>query len=256
MPSYRFQLLRYSPTLSGEFYNVAVVLYDQAGRIVDARFASEFERMRCNPAVELRVLEALRDEFEERRLLGEGFHAYLDVLRKNLSDSLQITEQKPFEGGDASVELDRLTATYLATPAGVTGGGVHGAATGRRAVRLLMAGAFERQGILGPGLVREGLEAPYAGPRLTFRFDFGYQSGQEQKLLHALGGRNAVQEATRLGFVMDRLRDQEPARSLTAVYEEGLLDEALELLELSSIPGVAVSEVEPLAIRIREELTG
>lgn len=255
MPSYRFQLLRYAPTLSGEFYNVAVVLSDRAGGIVDARFASDFDRMRCNPAVELRVLEALRDEFEEQRLLGEGFHAYLEGLSKNLSDSLEITEQKPFEGGDAAGELDRLAATYLATPAGVTTGGAQGVATGRRAVRLLMASAFERQGILGPGLVREGLEVPYAGTRLTFRFDFGYESRGEQKLLHALGGRRAAQEATRLGFVMDRLRNQEPARSLTAVCEEGLLDEALELLKLSSIPGVAVSEVEPLAIRIREELT-
>ncbi len=255
MPSYRFQLLRYAPTLSGEFYNVAVVLYDPGGRIVDARFASEFDRMRCNPAVELRVLEALRDEFEEQRLLGEGFHAYLDVLSKNLSDSLEMTAQKPFTGGEAAVELDRLAATYLATPTGISVGNAPGAATGRRAVRLLMAEAFERQGILGPGLVREGLEVPYAGTRLTFRFDFGYKSRQGQKLLHALGGRSAVQEATRLGFVMDRLRDQEPARSLTAVYEEGLVDEALELLKLSSIPSVKVSEVEPLAMRVREELT-
>lgn len=254
MPAYRFQLLRYAPTLSGEFYNVAVVLYDAAGRIVDARFANEFDRMRCNPAVELRVLEALRNEFEEQRLLGEGFHAYLEVLSKNLSDSLEITEQKPFEGGAAAAELDRLTATYLATPAGLKAGSAQGAATGRRAVRLLMSDTFERYGILGPGLVREGLEVPYAGARLSFRFDFGYETRGEQKLLHALGGRSAVQEATRLGFVMERLRDQQPARSLTAVYEEDLLDEALELLELSSIPGVSVSDLEPLAVGIRDEL--
>ena len=113
MPSYRFQLLRYAPTLSGEFYNVAVVLYNAAGSIVDARFAAEFDRMRCNPAVELRVLEALRNEFEEQRLLGEGFHSYLDVLSKNLSDSLEITGQKPFEGGDPGAELDRLRRRWL-----------------------------------------------------------------------------------------------------------------------------------------------
>ena len=255
MPAYRFQLLRYAPTLSGEFYNLAVVLYDVAGRIVDARFASEFDRMRCNPAVELHVLEALRNEFEEHRLLGEGFHAYLDVLSKNLSDSLEITDQKPFEGGEAASELDRLVAVYLATPAGLTPGNGQSAATGRRAVRLLMTETFERHGILGPGLVREGIDLPYAGTRLSFRFDFGYEPRGEQKLVHALGGRSAVQEATRLGFVMDRLRDSEPKRSLTAVYEKGLVDEALELLELSSIPGVPISELEPLAARIREELT-
>ena len=73
--------------------------------------------------------------------------------------------------------------------------------------------------------------------------------------MHALGGRSAVQEATRLGFVMDRLRDSEPKRSLTAVYEKGLVDEALELLELSSIPSVPISELEPLATRIRDELS-
>jgi hypothetical protein len=254
MSAYRFQLLRYAPTLSGEFYNVAVVLYDEAGRIVDARFATELDRMRCNPAVELRVLEALRDEFEEQRLLGEGFSTYLEVLSKNLSDSLEISEQKPFEGGEAAAELDRLTATYLETPSGLAPGGGQGAATGRRAVRLLMAGAFERHGILGPGLLREGLEIPYAGTRLTFRFDFGYETRGEQKLLHALGGRSAVQEATRLGFVMERLRVLEPTRSLTAVHEEDLVDEALELLELSSIPRVPVGDVEPLAVRIRDEL--
>jgi len=255
MPAYRFQLLRYAPTLSGEFYNMAVVLYDATGHIVDARFASEFDRMNCNPAVELHVLEALSNEFEEQRLLGEGFHAYLDVLSKNLSNSLEITDQKPFEGGDAASELDRLVATYLATPSGLTTASGQRPASGRRAVRLLMTNTFERHGILGPGLVREGIDVPYAGTRLVFRFDFGYEPRGDQKLLHSLGGRSAVQEATRLGFVMDRLRDREPKRSVTAVYEEGLLDEALELLELSSIPSVPVSELEPLATRIRDELS-
>lgn len=82
MPSYRFRLLRYAPTISGEFYNVAVVLYDAAGGIIDARFANEFDRLRCNPAVEIPVLEALRNEFEEGRLLGEGFHGYFENLKK------------------------------------------------------------------------------------------------------------------------------------------------------------------------------
>jgi CBS domain-containing protein len=53
---------------------------------------------------------------------------------------------------------------------------------------------------------------------------------------------------------MERLRDLEPTRSLTAVHEEDLVDEALELLELSSIPRVPVGDVEPLAVRIRDEL--
>ncbi len=254
MPSYLFRLLRYAPTISGEFYNVAVVLYDAAGNIVDARFANEFERLRCNPAVEIPVLEALRNEFEEQRLLGEDFHGYFENLKKNLSVSLQTTELKPFDGADAATELDRLVATYLATPRGLTEGSEPGAATGRRAVRKLMSEAFERYGILGTGLVSEEIEIAYAGPRLTYRFDFGYEVAGRENFLHALGTRSAVQEATRLGFVMDRLRrDQPTPRSLTTVYEAGIAEEALELLELSEIRRVPANEIDQLAASVRTE---
>lgn len=255
MPAYLYRLLRYAPTLSGEFYNVAVVLYDAAERIVDARFANEFDRMRCNPAVELRVLEALRDEFEEQRLLGEGFSAYFENVSKNLSDSLQATELKPFEGQDAAVELDRLAATYLATPRGLSAGAEEGSAGGRRGLRRLIGAAFERQGILGPGLVSEGLELSYGGPRLTFRFDYGYEAAGKERFVHALGTRNALREATRLGFVMDRLRaDPETSRSLTAVYDMEIAEEALDVLDLSAIRRIPETDVERLAAGIREEL--
>lgn len=254
MPCYQFRLLRYAPTLSGEFYNVAVVLYSATGEIVDARFANEFDRMRCNPAVEIPMLESLRQEFEEQRLLGEGFHGYFENLKKNLSDSLQSTELKPFDGGDPATELDRLVATYLATPRGLSEGGEPGAVIGRRAVRQLMGEAFDRYGLLGSGLVNEGIEMAYGGPRLTFRFDFGYELAGQEKFLQALGTRSAVQEATRLGFVMDRLRaDQETSRSLTTVYELGIADEALELLNLSKIDHVPANEIDQLALSVRDE---
>jgi hypothetical protein len=254
MPAYQFRLLRYAPTISGEFFNVAVVLYDAAGKIVDARFANEFDRMRCNPAVELAVLEALRNEFEEQRLLGEGFPGYFENLKKNLSISLLTTEPKPFDGGDVATELDRLEATYLATPRGLSEGAEPGLVRGRRAVRQLIGEAFDRHGILAGGLVSEGIEMAYGGPRLTFRFDFGYEIGGREKFVHALGARGAVQEATRLGFVMDRLRGSNgTTRSLTTVYESGTTDEALELLALSEITRVPTSDIDKLAVSVREE---
>jgi hypothetical protein len=254
MPSYLFRLLRYAPTISGEFYNVAVVLYDAAGSIVDARFANEFERLRCNPAVEIPVLEALRNEFEEQRLLGEDFHGYFENLQKNFSVSLQTTDPKPFDGADAATELDRLVATCLATSHGLTEGSEPGAATGRRAVRKLMSEAFERYGILDTGLVSEEIEIAYAGPWLTYRFDFDYEVAGRENLLRALGTRSAVQEATRLGFVMDRLRRDHPTpRSLTTVYEAGIAEEALELLELSEIRRVPANEIDHLAASVRAE---
>lgn len=255
MTSYRYRLLRYAPTISGEFYNVAVVLYDAAGRIVDARFAADFDRMVCNPAVELAALQALRDEFEEQRLLGEGFHAYFENLSRNLSDSLQATELKAFEGDEASGELDRLEETYLATPSGLADAHEVERASGRRSVRLLMGETFERHGILGPGLVEEGVEAPYGGSRLVFRFDYGYEVSGGRRLLHALGVRNAVRDASQLSFVMDRLGgDGGPAYGLTTVYEEGVADEALEVLALGEIRRIPTGDIDQLAASVKSEL--
>lgn len=253
MPAYQFRLLRYAPTISGEFFNVAVVLYDAAGNIVDARFVTEYDRMRCNPAVELSVLEALRNELEEQRLLGEGFPGYFENLKKNLSVSLLTTEPKPFNGGDVAMELDRLEATYLATPRGLSEGTEPSMARGRRAVRQLVGEAFDRHGLLGGGLVKEGVEMAYGGPRLTIRFDFGYEIDGEEKFVHALGARGAVQEATRLGFVMDRIRGNNgTTRSLSTVYEAGTTEEALELLALGEIRRVSVAEIEQFAVSVRE----
>ncbi len=255
MSVYRYRLLRYAPTMSGEFYNVGLALYDAEDRLVDVRFTPDFERMRCNPAVDLGVLERLREEFEERRLLGEGFAEYFETLSRNLSDSLMITDGKPFEGHDVTAELDRLTQTYLVSPPKLEDGRETRASSGRLWVRGLLGNALEREGILGPGLVSEGIELAYAGPRLVFRFDYGYSVRGGEKLLHAVGSRGAVTEATRLAFVMDRLRGAGgSAPALTVVCEDGVGNDALELMEVSSIKRRSVDGIDRLAAEIRDEL--
>ena len=100
MTRYAFHLLRYVPNIvSAEFFNVGVFLYGEDGGIIDARFAPDFRRLRCNPLVELDYLAALRDEFEEQRLRGEAFSQYVDRLRQNLSNYLQISGEKPSGDG-------------------------------------------------------------------------------------------------------------------------------------------------------------
>ncbi len=255
MSTYRYRLLRYAPTISGEFYNVGLALYDDEGQLVDARFTSDFDRMRCNPAADLGVLERLRGEFEEHRLLGEDFGEYLETLSRNLADSLTIADGKPFEGGDATAELDRLTETFLVSPPRLVDGRGEGTPSGRLGVRSRLGEALEREGILGDGLVGEGVELAYAGPRLVFRFDYGYSVRGGSKLLHAVGARGAVTEATRLAFVMDRLRAAGGAApALTTVCEDGVANEALELMEFSAIRRRSVGGIDRLAAEIRDEL--
>ena len=257
---YRYQLLRFAPnSVSDEFFNIAVVLRDADGRVVDARFTPDYRRMACHPLVEVEYLAQLRDEFEERRLLGEGFTEYLEQMRRHLSSTLTLSEEAAFFGGEPSAEMDRLVKTYVATPPGLGGGGSRdgGGAGSRTAVRRLMQRTFEELQLFrgGEGL-RSGVEVAYAG-ELTFSFDYGYQpAGGGERYLHALGSRNDETEASRLCLVYDRISGDRSGgvRELTAVLAEEVSDKARALLESSRIEAVEVRAVRALGERVREEL--
>ncbi len=247
---YRFRLLRYRPTHSGEFYNVAVVLEDGGGAVIDARFAPDFDRLACNPAADLGLLERIREEFEESRLLGEGFSQHLERLTASRYPLFEETAPDAFEGTDAPLELDRLVESYLATPAAPqrSAAAVPG---GREAIRRRMSEVFESHGLIADGgLVRRGLDALY-GPELKFRFDFGYApAGGGMHYLHAFSDRNAVAEAGRLCFVVDRLSD---AGRLTVVHTDAEPD-ALALLQSGGVAASPVDSLDDLAVAVRSDL--
>lgn len=256
---YQFQLLRYAPSVvAEEFYNIGVLLYDQADRLLDARFAGEFRRMRCHPLVEMEYLEGLRHEFEEQRLLGEGFSQYIQTLQKSLARSLQITDRKAFWGREATAEMDRLYRTYVATPRRLSAGEEErGARPGtRRALRRQMERTFERYGLLG---ARPMLEADvamqYGGARLAFTFDYRYQPNGVSKLLHGVAQRNDVNEASKLCLAFERIRGRsETPLELTAVVDEAVMPDTLELLESSEIRTWQAGRLEELALAIRGEM--
>lgn len=257
---YRYQLLRFAPnSVSGEFFNIAVVLRDAAGRIIDARFTPDYQRMSCHPLVDLDYLAALRDEFEEQRLLGEGFTDYLRKMERHLSSTVTLSDEEPFFGGDPAREIDRLVRAYLATPPPLADGGERSAAPAgsRRAILRRMQQTFEELRLFrdGDGL-RSGVEVAYLDG-VTFRFDYAYAPAiGGERYLHALGSRNDEAEASRLCLVYDRIRDDSSGgrRELTAVHGGQPSASALKLLESSRIEAIGIAQVEPLGRRIREEL--
>lgn len=256
---YRFQLLRYAPNVvSGEYYNLAVVLYDSAGRVVDARFGADLNRLLCHPGVEINYIEALRNEFEERRLLGEGFSEYFAEMTKHLSAALHLSERRAFFGADAAAEMDRLMRTYVESPPRTVETAERGPAPGtRRAVRRAMEESFAAHGLFTDrgGLEREP-RVSYGGARMRFTFDFGYRPEERtNRYLHAIGLRNDVNDAARLCFVFERVRERgEGETALTAVLDERVSDDVRALLASSKIEAVGAAEVDELAYRIRREL--
>jgi len=251
---YQFQLLRYSPApMSEEFYNVAVILSRADGEVVDARFANEFKRMECHPSANLEMLRSLRAEFEENRLLGEGFSGYLKEVRKNLSDGFQLSATKAFQGDDPLVEMERLMKAYVETPTALHEGSDQPAPGSRKAIRAALDAAFVEHGLLGA--LKTEIETPYGG-RLTYKFDYGYADRQSQEqLIHSIGRRGELLELTRLCFVHERWREAaEKPGGLTVVLDEEASDESRELLVTSGIEPRSVSEVDGLAVSVRASL--
>lgn len=259
---YRFQLLRYRPNvISGELYNVAVVLFDADGRVVDARFASEFSRMQCHPAVEMEFLVELRTEFEEQRLLGEGFTEYLDQLRKNLSGSLDLSEESFFLGGDPATEMDLLMRSYVHTPPPLVEAEKPAsapAAGSRRALRLALERTFDDYRLFsGTHALRRDEGVRYGEGRRYATFDFGYEpaANGRRNFVHAIGAVNDFNDSLKLG------RDFSSVRSflgkntgLAVVLDAGVQQDTRDELASYEVELVEAADANRLARRIQAEL--
>jgi hypothetical protein len=253
MNAYAFRLLRYAPNrLSEEFYNVAVLLYDESGQLLDARFAPNFNRFRCHPLSDLPMLAALREEFESRRLEGAGFTGYVESLTRHLSQTLQLSGSRSFLAEDWLPEIERLSRTYLETPrrSEVRPAGPPSGA--RRWIRRRLRETFEMYHLLDR-LETDIPVGSYVSPRFSFHLDYGYRPDDHTRYVQALSAHHGLSGAARLCFVFDRVRAQTEA-ALTAVADDSLPEDTRSLLESSRIRWWPVSKLDALAVTIREEL--
>ena len=256
---YCYRLLRYVPRAeTGEFYNIAFVVYDADGNVVDARFTPDFDRMRCNPAVEVDYLTRMRAEFEDALMLGEDFSGYIGRLTAEVHNGIEQTSPAAIFTDDLRSKIESLVRRKLATPPALEEGrGRAESATGRTAVRRRMTEAFERQGLFrnGHGLQRDyGVE--YATSGLRFVFDFEYRTAASgQQFVHALGLRGADAEAGRLCFVLGEYKARSKREAgLTVVADDGLSDDVRLLLGDRGVGAVNLSEVDVYAESLRGKL--
>ncbi|MEX2302805.1 MAG: DUF3037 domain-containing protein [Bryobacterales bacterium] len=255
---YRFELLRYVPNVvAGEAFNIGVLLYDGAGRLLDARFAQEFRRLKCHPLVDFDYLHALRNEFEDRRLTGEGFSDYVTGLKKNLSNSLQISTATALRGESAVAEIERLFSSYVATPvpADRETGDPEPQPGSRRALKRRMDDAFRSHQLFANGdRLRPDARVSYGSARLQFSFDYAYQPDDATRYVHGLALNEEIHRAEKLCFVYDRLRGRQPGIGLTVVLDDGVQDDVKQLLESSEATTWEIGRVDELAFAIRTEM--
>ncbi len=251
---YRFELLRYAPNrLSGEFYNIAVLVYGEDGRLLEGRFAPDLVRLRCHPLADLPYLEALRAEFEQRR--REGFARYIEELKKNLSASLELSDPAYFVASgdrDMAAEMERLVRTYLATPRRSEVRAAEPAPDTRRWIRARMRDTFALYHVLDR-LDADVEVGGYVSPRFSFHIDYASKPNGKAHYFHALSLQHDVTDASRLCFVFDRLRARLPC-AMTAVVADAFPDDTRALLASSEIRPWPVSQLQELALGLRQEL--
>lgn len=251
---WQYRLLRYVPNVvSGEFYNIAVMLYDEDENLVDARFAREFRRVSCHPLADLLLLEEFRDEFEERRLLGEGFSEYVAGLDKYLRRSFDLSQIDSCHGGDARVEIERLFRAHVATPARLDpeSGIIEPARGTRRYLRERIDESFDQIGLFHLGVERDR-EVRYGSDRAVITLDYAYQPNGHAEYIQALALKGDLQETMRLGFVKGRLA---PA-GLSVVVDDQTRDDVLGLLRETGIPAWPERQLPELASHVLRQLSG
>ena len=260
MSRYSFQLLRYVPNLvSDEHFNIGVFLSNDQGQVLDARFASDFQRLRCHPQVDLVYLEALRNEFEDVHVLGEGFSLYADELRKNLSMTLQVTDPKAFWGRDAASEIERLYQAYVATPRPETGGteeqepapGTRRSSRWPHGKRLPADTAWSATAAASPATPASLMEHP-ATALLSIS---PIRGTAHESTSTALALLHAETDAQKLrGVYQDLTRLEDSDVSLAVVVDDGVADQVVQYLEGEEITTHPATQLDALAQQIRDEL--
>jgi len=258
-------LLRYVPdAVKGEFVNfglVAIEHKEDGAELVDVRITKDWGRVRClDPDADLDLLSgierAIREEvgFKRTQLtffrkMEDSFSGIVQVsgVMPALTEQLQAVETETV----AKMFLETVRARRTQEP------------SGRRKILETMRDAFEDAGVM-PFLNSVPTE-PYTKAGDPFAFDFGYNTGKEMRLFHAVSMKASVDAAVMLAARFPKIAPAMAQRTevppiLTAVVVAGLdrsrneVGFALEMMQESQIVVAETSEMAALAERARVEL--
>ena len=249
--TWRYRLLRYVPNIvSGEFYNLAVLLYDADGALVDARFAREFKRVACHPLADVHLLEQLREEFEERLPAGEELGGYLAALDKRFARSFDFSPPRAFLGGAAPAEIERLYRQLVADPPLLRAESAPPRPGTRLYLRAKIDAAFAELRLFELG-VEKDREVRYGPDRAVATFDYAYRPNGHEQYVHALALENDLQETMRLGFIKSLL----PSAGLSVVVDERARNDVRGLLDQAHIGVWTEPQLGELAAQAHAQLT-
>jgi len=260
-----FFVLRYVPdAVKGEFVNFGLVTFVDGGNgaeLVDVRFTKDRSRILCmDPGVDLDVINALQKEIVEEIGRGRDRAVLMRRIEDSFSGVVQLSSTMPVLSEKAVAEEIEEVARIFLEAAKVRR--VREPA-GRQRILETMRNAFEDAGVLG--LLGPLAAEPYTKAGDPFSFDYGYNTGTEVKLFHAVSMRASVDPAVLLAARYGKI-EPEMARitgmapMLTAVVEaelDGNRSEvafAVEMMEENKIRIARTTEMPRIAEMARTEL--
>ena len=185
----------------------------------------------------------------------------MKVLNDSFSNAIQLSGAQGCLTEDPAKEIEEMARMYLESS---RIGGAH-ALSGREIIVEAMREAWETAGVAA--FLKPLPVARYTGAGDSFKFDFGYVTGNKVKLFHALSLRARVDTAVTLAARYPKIAasmksaEQFPLiPSLMAVVDDDLdkkKDEiafALAMMQESGIAASEVREMPRIAEAVREEL--
>jgi len=260
-----FFLLRYVPdAVKGEFANFGLIAVGEGANgaeLVDVRFTKDRSRILClDPHADLDVLDALQREIHEEMGQTRDRAALMRRMEDSFSGVVQISQMMPaLTERFAAAEVDEVARLFLESPKVRR---VREPA-GRQKILETMRSEFGKAGVLR--LLTPVPVEPYTSAGDPFEFDFGYNTGKEIKLFHAVSMRASIDAAVLLAArypkiapVMEKMVGAAPL--LTAVIEAEVdrsraeVGFALQMMEESRIRVAETKEMAGIAEQARVEL--
>ncbi len=110
----QFSTLRYTPNIvTGEFVNIAVILFDPSGGFCGVRFVSDWQHVQIfDPDADIEMLEALRRDIEGQFRSGKG-EEILKTMEDSFSNAIQLSPGTTHQVNDPGKEIEKLASRYL-----------------------------------------------------------------------------------------------------------------------------------------------
>jgi hypothetical protein len=261
---FEFFLLRYVPDAAKEeFVNIGLIMTESGGDgggFAGVHFTQDWRRARClNPDVDVEVLDALAREIQTRMANVHDRALLLHEITDRYSNAVQISPVRQCLTEDPAKELKELAASLIDTqwtreslkqPKAQR-------TVGRKWLHSGMTTAFQEAGVW-EFIDKDVAASPYTNAADDFTIDFGYVSGNELKLFHAVSLIDVGQETrmfplrvAKIVSTMPTLRRETP--KFTAIVEDNFEEqdkdvksviafmqaEAIRVARLQEMPGIA-----------------